>query len=62
VALQECKSKLKAKHDYIQQLEARSQMEKMATKREERLLSSAIFELGLGMMDGGSKKSRVKTV
>jgi len=63
VALQECKSKLKTKHDYIQQLEARSQMEKMATKREERLLSSAIFELGLGMIDGGGKKSsRVKTV
>jgi protein HOOK3 len=50
VALQDCKSKLKEKHDKIEILESRSANEKALQKREERLLSSAIFELGLGMM------------
>jgi protein HOOK3 len=50
VALQDCKAKLKEKHDKIEALEMRSANEKVAQKREERLLSSAIFELGLGMM------------
>jgi protein HOOK3 len=50
VALQDCKAKLKEKHDKIEALEMRSANEKMAQKREERLLSSAIFELGLGVM------------
>ncbi|KAL3792372.1 hypothetical protein ACHAW5_010773 [Stephanodiscus triporus] len=50
VALQECKAKLKEKHDKIESLEMRSANEKVAQKREEKLLSSAIFELGMGMM------------
>lgn len=50
VALQDCKAKLKEKHDKIEALEMRSANEKMAQKREERLLSSAIYELGLGIM------------
>jgi protein HOOK3 len=50
VALQECKLKLKEKHDKIEALENRSANEKAAQKREEKLLSSAIFELGMGIM------------
>jgi protein HOOK3 len=50
VALQECKAKLKEKHDKIEVLEMRSTNEKVAQKREEKLLSSAIFELGMGIM------------
>lgn len=50
VALQECKAKLKEKHDKIEALENRSANEKAAQKREEKLLSSAIFELGMGIM------------
>lgn len=50
VALQECKLKLKEKCDKIEALEMRSTNEKVAQKREEKLLSSAIFELGMGIM------------
>lgn len=50
VALQECKAKLKEKHDKIEQLEVRSAAEKSSRKREEALLSSAIYELGLTIM------------
>merc|ERR1712157_115521 len=50
VALQDCKAKLKEKHDKIEALESRSANEKVAQKREEKLLSSAIFELGIGIM------------
>lgn len=50
VALQECKSKLKEKHDKIEALEMRSAAEKTAQKREERLLSSSVYELGLAIM------------
>lgn len=50
VALQDCKAKLKEKHDKIEALEMRSANEKVAQKREEKLLSSAIFELGMGIM------------
>mmetsp|Transcript_18416 Transcript_18416/g.37335 ORF Transcript_18416/g.37335 Transcript_18416/m.37335 type:complete len:611 (-) Transcript_18416:72-1904(-) len=50
VALQECKAKLKEKHDKIEALEQRSASEKTAQKREERLLSSTIYELGLAIM------------
>lgn len=50
VALQECKAKLKEKHDKIEALEMRSASEKTAQKREERLLSSTIYELGLAIM------------
>ena len=58
VALQDCKSKLKEKADKIETLEMRSANEKVAQKREEKLISSAIFELGLGMMQQklGSKR------
>lgn len=55
VALQDCKAKLKEKHDKIEALEMRSANEKMAQKREERLLSSAIYELGLGIMQSRLK-------
>merc|ERR1712048_1332759 len=47
VALQECKAKLKEKHDKIEALEMRNVSEKSSKKKEERLLSSAIYELGL---------------
>lgn len=50
VALQECKAKLKDKHDKIEALEARQSAERSAQKREERLLSSTIYELGLSIM------------
>jgi len=50
VALQECKSKLKDKHDKIEALEARSSAEKTAQKREEKLLSTVIYELGLTIL------------
>lgn len=50
VALQDCKAKLKEKHDKIEALEMRGANEKAAQKREEKLLSSAIFELGMGIM------------
>ena len=55
VALQDCKAKLKEKHDKIEALEMRSANEKMAQKREERLLSSAIYELGLNIMQNRVK-------
>lgn len=50
VALQECKAKLKEKHDKIEALEMRSAAEKSNQKKEEKLLSSAIYELGLTIM------------
>merc|ERR1712224_609203 len=55
VALQECKAKLKEKQDKIELLENRSATEKTAQKREERLLSSTIFELGLSIMQNRLK-------
>mmetsp|Transcript_40505 Transcript_40505/g.60026 ORF Transcript_40505/g.60026 Transcript_40505/m.60026 type:complete len:570 (-) Transcript_40505:204-1913(-) len=56
VALQECKSKLKEKQDKIEALENRSASEKTAQKREERLLSSTIYELGLSIMQNRLKE------
>ena len=50
VALQDCKTKLREKHVKIETLEKRSLAEKAAQKREERLLSSTIYELGLTIM------------
>ena len=50
VALQECKARLKEKHEKIEQLEVKSAAEKTNQKREEKLLSSAIYELGLSIM------------
>lgn len=50
VALHECKAKLQEKHNKIEALEKRSQSEKTAQKREERLLSSTIYELGLTIL------------
>jgi protein HOOK3 len=56
VALQECKAKLKEKQDKIEILESRSATEKTAQKREERLLSSTIYELGLAIMQNRLKQ------
>lgn len=56
VALQECKAKLKEKQDKIEILESRSATEKTSQKREERLLSSTIFELGLAIMQNRLKE------
>jgi len=56
VALQECKAKLREKQDKIEALESRSQSEKTAQKREERLLSSTIYELGLAIMQNRLKE------
>jgi DNA repair exonuclease SbcCD ATPase subunit len=50
VALQECKAKLKEKQDKIESLEKKGHAERQSQKREERLLSSALYELGLGIM------------
>mmetsp|Transcript_19735 Transcript_19735/g.25594 ORF Transcript_19735/g.25594 Transcript_19735/m.25594 type:complete len:569 (+) Transcript_19735:264-1970(+) len=50
VALQECKAKLKDKHDKIEALESRQAAERSAQKREERLLSGVMYELGLAIM------------
>merc|ERR1719343_1517392 len=55
VALQECKAKLKEKQDKIELLESRSATEKTAQKREERLLSSTLYELGLSIMQNRLK-------
>ena len=55
VALQECKAKLKEKQDKIDSLESRSASERTAQKREERLLSSTIYELGLAIMQNRLK-------
>jgi hypothetical protein len=55
VALQECKAKLKEKQDKIEVLETRSASERTAQKREERLLSSTIYELGLAIMQNKLK-------
>ena len=61
VALQECKHKLKEKHDKIEALEMRNAAEKNAMRREERLLSTTIYELGLAMMQNRLKeRERVK--
>jgi len=56
VALQECKTKLKEKQDRIETLESRCSSEKTAQKREERLLSSTIYELGLTIMQNRLKE------
>jgi DNA repair exonuclease SbcCD ATPase subunit len=56
VALQECKAKLKEKQDKIEVLETRSTSERTAQKREERLLSSTIYELGLAIMQNRLKE------
>jgi len=57
VALQECKAKLKEKHDKIETLEKRSAAEKSTQKREEKLLSATIYELGLSIMQQNLKKT-----
>jgi len=48
---------LKEKHDKIEALEMRSAAEKTAQKREERLLSSSIYELGLAIMQQRLKET-----
>lgn len=59
VALQECKAKLKEKHDKIEALEMRSAAEKSTQKREEKLLSSTIYEMGLTLMQEKLKNRSV---
>jgi protein HOOK3 len=56
VALQECKAKLKEKQDKIEGLEKKAASERSAQKREERLLSSVIYELGLAIMQNRLKE------
>jgi protein HOOK3 len=56
VALQECKAKLKEKQDKIEALEKKAANERSAQKREERLLSSVIYELGLAIMQNRLKE------
>lgn len=56
VALQECKAKLKEKQDKIEALEKKAASERSAQKREERLLSSVIYELGLAIMQNRLKE------
>lgn len=55
VALKECKAKLKEKQDRIDFLENKGATDRQAAKREERLLSSAIYELGMGIMQSKLK-------
>jgi protein HOOK3 len=50
VALQECKKQLKEKHEEREQLEMKASVEKTAHKREEQLLSSTIYELGVSIL------------
>mmetsp|Transcript_9661 Transcript_9661/g.13950 ORF Transcript_9661/g.13950 Transcript_9661/m.13950 type:complete len:100 (-) Transcript_9661:71-370(-) len=56
VAIQECKKQLKEKTEKIEQLEMRSAVEKAGHKREEQLLSSSIYELGLSIMQNNLSK------
>mmetsp|Transcript_37949 Transcript_37949/g.85386 ORF Transcript_37949/g.85386 Transcript_37949/m.85386 type:complete len:565 (-) Transcript_37949:24-1718(-) len=58
VALQDCKAKLREKHERIEALEMRSASEKVAAKREEKLVSSALYELGLTMMQNKMNVNR----
>jgi protein HOOK3 len=50
VALQECKAKLKEKHDKTEALEMRSASKISNQKKEERLFSTTIYEPGLTLM------------
>jgi protein HOOK3 len=50
IALQDCKQKLKDERAKNDALEARMNKDKAAQKREERLLSSSLYELGLVIM------------
>ena len=50
VALQECKKQLKEKHEEREALEMKASVEKTAHKREEQLLSSTIYELGVSIL------------
>lgn len=56
VAIQECKKQLKEKTEKIEQLEMRAAVEKAGHKREEQLLSSSIYELGLSIMQNNLSK------
>ncbi|EJK74966.1 hypothetical protein THAOC_03328 [Thalassiosira oceanica] len=55
---QDCKAKLREKHERIEALEMRSASEKVAAKREEKLVSSALYELGLTMMQNKMNVNR----
>ena len=54
VALQECKKQLKEKHEKIEQLDMRAAVEKAAQEREEKLVSSSMYELGLLILQNNS--------
>ena len=57
VVVTKCPANLsKEKQDKIEALENRSASEKTAQKREERLLSSTIYELGLAIMQNRLKE------
>mmetsp|Transcript_13161 Transcript_13161/g.17342 ORF Transcript_13161/g.17342 Transcript_13161/m.17342 type:complete len:684 (+) Transcript_13161:193-2244(+) len=51
VALQTCKNQLKERQDKIEQLESRIAKDKASQKREERLLMSAVYELGMDIIN-----------
>jgi len=55
-ALQECKTKLKEKHEKILDLELKIDSDKAVHKREEKLMSSAVYELGLAIMQAKLKE------
>jgi protein HOOK3 len=59
VALQECKAKLKEKQDKIEALEQRSTIERTVQKREERLLSTSVYELGMAIMQARLKDNKM---
>jgi len=51
VALQTCKNQLKERQDKIEALEKKIDRDKQAQKREERLLMSAVYELGMDIIN-----------
>lgn len=51
MALQTCKNQLRERQDRIEALEARQAKDKAAQKREERLLMSAVYELGMDIIN-----------
>jgi protein HOOK3 len=55
-ALQDCKTKLKEKHEKILDLELKMESEVASHKREEKLMSSAVYELGLAIMQAKLKE------
>jgi len=56
VALQGCRQKLKDERARNEQLEERLQRDKASQKREERLLSASVYELGLRILSERAQK------